>query len=782
MANLAKYWATAVVSNRVVFIILSGTIVALAIFSIFKFPLRYDNSFEMFMLKDDPNIVKFENFRDLFGDAEYLTIGVEARPGDPDLFISETIRVISDISLMLEDHAFVTKISSLSKYQYTHNLNGTMVTDDLFDEPSLLKNHDPQLLAAREIMKTEVLAHDKIITKDLRHARILVRTEYIRNENDHKVEVSNDLYQFLEDKDYLGQGYKIRLGGGAIISERFENLSRRDTVILNPIVAAIMCLILYLLYGTVIACLLPWFLIATTIALVTGAQAVLKFPMTVVNGALIPTLMIIGMGVSVHVLSEFFALRKGGDIPKVAAKKTIENLLKPIFFTALTTSIGFSALSVTDLLPVKQYALLAAFGSLVVFFVSMTLFVSILSFVTILPNNNLQLKTNVLIETIIHKLVRVTFISRKIIAFIAIVCIIFCIFTLPKISVDSNIFNYFKSNNWINKDMEYFDDIYKFGGLELVVDSGQIGGIKEPKFLKSVEALEYQLNAYDKTGKVTSVINFLKQLRQSLYSDNSNFFILPDSPEMTAQLLLMYENSGPDDDLSDVIDFDKRYLRVTVPIENLSAKQFSNFYELIQADLNKSFPSLEIDYTGPMILYNAQETYINSGLKKSFSLALGMIGLSFFLLFKSFKYGLIALFPSILPILMVGGATIFMGLSLDLGTVIVGAMCMGIAVDDAIHVMARYINYKSKGYTTKISIDLALNQSGKAVIFTSLILVFGFSAMIFASLIPTILFGVFVSLIMALALLGDLLVLPALLYIFDNEYDDSPTITTRTKL
>ena len=769
MKNFKNMWADLIINNRVITILLSSIIIIVAIFSVIKFPLKYDNSFEMFMLKDDPNIVKFENFRELFGDAEYLSVGVQARPGDPDLFVAETVKVIHEISSMLEDNQFVSKVSGLSNYQYTHNLNGIVVTDDLFKDPDSLEEGSPELLVAREIMRTEGLAHDKIITKDLRHTRILVRTEYIRNENDHKVKISNDIYQFLADNDYLSQGYKIRLGGGAIISERFETLSKRDKSLLNPLVAIIMCVILYFLYGSILSCLLPWFLIGSSITLVSGLQAFLNFPMTVVNGALIPTLMIIGMGVSVHILSEFFVLRKNGDEPIIAAKRTIENLLKPIFFTALTTCIGFSALAVTELVPVKQYALLSAVGSLLVFLVSMTLFVSVLSFVSLLPDNKLQLKSNGLIDQFTSKLAQFTSVNRKKITIFVVGFILFCILTLPKISVDSNIFNYFKPSNWLNEDMEYFDDLYKFGGLELVIDSGEVDGIKEPKFLRSVEALESRLNDYSKTGKVNSIIEFLKKLRQSLNSDNDEFFILPDSPEMTAQLLLMYESSGPDDDLSDVIDFDNRYLRVTVPIENLSAKQFSNFYNLIQDDLSKNHPSLKIEYTGPMVLYNAQEIYINSGLKQSFSLALAMIGLSFFILFKSVKYGFIALFPSVLPILIVGGSTVFMGLSLDLGTIIVGAMCMGIAVDDAIHVMARYIDSKDKGYTICESIDFALKTSGKAVIFTSLILVFSFSAMVFASLIPTILFGVFVALIMALALLGDLLVLPALLYIFDRD-------------
>ena len=96
------------------------------------------------MLKDDPNIVIFENFRELFGDAEYLSVGVQARRSDTDVFVAETVKVIHEISSMLEDNQFVSKVSGLSNYQYTHNLNGIMVTDDLFNDPESLQGGKAQ--------------------------------------------------------------------------------------------------------------------------------------------------------------------------------------------------------------------------------------------------------------------------------------------------------------------------------------------------------------------------------------------------------------------------------------------------------------------------------------------------------------------------------------------------------------------------------------------------------------------------------------------------------------
>ncbi|MEE2774269.1 MAG: MMPL family transporter [Pseudomonadota bacterium] len=720
------------------------------------------------MLKDDANIVKFYTFRDLFGDAEYLTIGVEARPNDLDIFEAQTIKLIDEITKMLEGHEYVTKVSSLSNYQYIHDRDGILATENLFPEVDRNRYSETHLSAAREVIEGETLALNSLITEDFKNTRIVARTEYIESENSHKIQVSKDLYSFLKQKKYFSEGYKIRLGGSAIIAERFETFSKRDSSLLIPLVFSTMCLLLWVLFGSLLACILPWVLIISSVVILKAIQLLVGFPMTVVNSALTPTLMIIGMGASIHLITEFFSLRGKGLTPINATKGTINNLFKPIFFTALTTSIGFGALSVTELVPVRQYAFLSALGSLIILTISLTMFLPLLSFFPFKPKEDEMIFIQRKIEFFIGKIALFTFKRQKIISFISMGVVIFCLVTVPKISVDSNIFNYFKSDSWIKQDMRYFDKLYKTGGVEIVIDSGDQDGIKDPKFLSLIESYELFLNALPETGKPISVLMTLKQIRQAFNGDNQAFFVLPDSSAMTAQLLLLYSNSGPDDDLSDRVDFDRRFLRVSLPIKNLSAKEFDIFFNDLKKNSNLLFPSLKIDFTGPLVLYNAQEVYVNKGLKESFALALFLIALSFLFLFKSFKYGLVALFPSVLPILSVGGLTIFMGISLDLGTVIVGAMCMGIAVDDAIHVLSRYIRAKESGLTTMEAIDQAVSTSGKAVIFTSIILVCGFSTMLFASLVPTMLFGLFVALIMILAVLGDLLLLPALLFVLER--------------
>jgi len=763
-------WARFVVTRPWPIFGISGLLVLLAVMSIVTKPIPYDNSNEMYFLPNDPSLLAFNRLTDLFGDSEYLSIGLQARGQDKDVFEVDTIHLIDSITQMLEEHEVVTQVRSLSKYQYTHNDDGILATDDLFEEPDAVTLQD--LAQARLIMVNESLALDTLISKDFMQVRLLARTEYRAGDNSHKVKIVTDLVNFIKDQGFEEQGYQIHLAGVPVIGERFETLTKEDMAWINPAMALVMLIILFITFRSVTGTLIPWLVIGFSIVCVSGIQAFLGWPFTAVNSALVPTLIIIGMGVSVHVLVEFYHFRGKGLLPKDAAYETITHLFQPVLFTALTTSIGFIALAITELLPVKQYAYLAAMGPLIIFLVAMTSLPALLSFIPWLPKRTKTAFKQDLVGRITQNIPSFTFNYRLPIVVIGGAALLFSLFFVSKIKVDSNFITYFKPDSWITQDMHYFDKHFKgISNLEVMVDSGIEEGIKAPEFLRRVESLQDYLESLPVAGNTNSLLDFLKQIRQAVSDDNPDFFILPDSAQMTAQLLLLYENSGPDEDLSDLKDFDQRYLRLTVPVINMPASQMTALLMQIEQELASHYSDLSVEITGPMVMYNVQNRYINEGMFNSFTIALLLIGLSFFVLFRSVKYGLIALVPSIVPILMAGGVVTLMGISLDLGTMIVGAMTMGIAVDDAIHVVSRYLLARSQGADVKSAIERAMNESGRAVVFTSVILVVGFSVMLLGSFIPYINTGLFSAIIMGLALVGDLIVLPALLFMIDGKKD-----------
>lgn len=269
-------------------------------------------------------------------------------------------------------------------------------------------------------------------------------------------------------------------------------------------------------------------------------------------------------------------------------------------------------------------------------------------------------------------------------------------------------------------------------------------------------------------------MDFLKEINQALHGDDPAYFEIPASREMTAQFLLLYDSSDANQDLSDIKDFDNRYVRLVVPVVNMPASEMQAELDTITACLDNNYAGLQAGLTGTMALLTVREVYISEGIVLSFSIALAVISLFFIILFRSVKYGLLSIVPSILPIILTGSIAALLGVYLDISTMIVGAMTMGIAVDDAIHVMSRYLLAKEAGATTHQAIQRAMNESGRAVVFSSMVLLFGFSVLCFGSFTTTIYVGLFGSIIMSLALLGDLIFLPAILYLVDGHDEPEP--------
>ncbi|WP_051207778.1 efflux RND transporter permease subunit [Saccharospirillum impatiens] len=776
MNGLIKGWARWVVRGRWAVLALVAAAIGASFLPMSN--LYYDNSNERFFLEGDPNLATFNDLLYRFGDVEYLSVGVDAPMGDVDLFTPETLGVISELTRFLEDQPEVTQVRSLSKYQYTHSGGGMLSTDTVFEEI----DNSAALAEGRDIMVNEEMALGSLLTEDLRHTRIAARVQYESGSSELKMSLMASVREFIETQDYEARGYPLRLSGQPVFTEQFEVLSKNDQAWINPAMALVMIIILAFSFRSVTGTLVPWVLIGTAITLVTGIQGLMRWPHSVVESALVPALIIIGVGVSVHVLVEFYRFRAEGQTPKAAAQSTIEHLWVPAFFTAFTTAAGFMALSVTQLLPVQQFAWLGAIGAMTLFLLAMTLLPAVLSFIPWFSDRTRHSVDTGLVARITTAVPGFTYRNRRLLTLLGATLLAISLALIPRIEVDSNFITYFKKSNPTRADLNYFDDKYNgIQNVDLMIDSGEVRGIHDPAFLSEVDSLQQWLETQPETGEINSLIDFHKRINQSLNFDDPAYARLPDSREMAAQFLLLYDNSGSDEDLTDAKDFDERWLRMSVPVRNMAATETTAFLDRMKQYMQDNHPTLTTEISGSMVMYNAQDQYINKGMFQSFLVALVIMAASFMVLFRSLKYGLIALVPSIVPILMTGALLVILGIPLNLGTMVVGAMTMGIAVDDAIHMMNRYLRARGRGMNAAQAIESASNQAGRAVIFTSIVLVLGFSMMLFGSFIPYIYTGLFAASIMALALLGDLIFLPALLHLIDGrkavEADHTPTLT-----
>ena len=761
-------WADFVIARRLYIIVAS--LVLLPIILLTGPGIPFDNSTERYFVAGDPTLIEYDNLIELFGDNEYLIVGFEAAPGVEDIFTADTLRDIGRVSDFLEYHEHISQLRSLTTFQYIHGDEDNLNTDYLIDDLEELIDNPAAIEQVKTILNEETLALDTLVTRDFRHTRIAARVEHRDGTSEIKIQLVHDLYQFVEEENISSEDYILHLSGYPLVQERFETVSGEDVALLIPIMIVVMIVILYASFRSVIATVVPWLVIACGILIVLEFQSYLKIPHTTIDsGALNPTLIIIGIGIAVHVLLEFFHFMHTGKSSIESAHSTIIHIWRPAFFTAITTSAGFYALSIIKILPIKEFALLGAIGPLVLFVFALTVLPAALSYMKSIPEKTGNILDTGFITKIVSKVPNFTLRNRNKILILGLIALIFSIWNIPNIKIDSNYITLFKENSTTRADIVYFDDVYRgMMNLDIILDSGDIDGIKEPAFLRQLEEIEDWLVARDTLGPINSLTDYLREINQSLNGDNPEYFRLPDSKEMTAQFLLLYDSSGANEDLSDIKDFDNRYARLVVPVINMDASTMKVELDTINEYLSDNFQALQPVVTGTMTMYTIQNIYLAAGMTQSFIVALLVITVFFIILFKSFKYGILSIIPSILPIILAGSFAGWLGVYLDSSAVVIFAMTMGIAVDDAIHVMSRYLLAKNSGENTHDSIKRAMNESGRAVVFSSIVLVFGFSVLCLGSFTTVVNVGLFGSIIMSLALLGDLLFLPAILYLVDG--------------
>ena len=307
--------------------------------------------------------------------------------------------------------------------------------------------------------------------------------------------------------------------------------------------------------------------------------------------------------------------------------------------------------------------------------------------------------------------------------------------------------------------------------LEYIIDSGRgrteaaSGGALDPNTLNRVKEFEEWLMTQPESGKTISMVDMIRKMNQTMNGDDPAYFTVPDSRELVAQYLLLYANSGPDEDLSDQKTPDERYLRVSQRLTHMTSNKMLEFITRVKAKVAADFPDLKISVTGMPVLYTNMDAYIHQGIIQSFSTAIIAIALCFLVLLRSFKYGLLALVPSLFPILLAAGIMGFMDMFLNFTSLVTASVTFGIAVDDAIHILTRYIKGRKEGMSRKESVNKAITESGRALIYTSLILYFGFSILIISTFVPNIQLGFFGGVILLLALIASLTLLPAVIFI-----------------
>jgi predicted RND superfamily exporter protein len=350
--------------------------------------------------------------------------------------------------------------------------------------------------------------------------------------------------------------------------------------------------------------------------------------------------------------------------------------------------------------------------------------------------------------------------------------LVFAFFALGlfKVQVDSNTIRYFDESVEIRKSTEFtMANLTGPMSYEIIVDSKSKDGIKDPVFLKTVQKFydEYQAKFND-VRHISSLLDVVKQFNKVMNGGNHKFYKVPNDKNLIAQYLFFYSMSLPQGmEISDKMDIDQQLLRLTAQVNLVDTSADIQMIKWASAWWENTPYSAKV--LGQTTMFAYMQSDVTDTLIYSISIALVAVSLMMLLIFKDIKMLGIFLIPNVLPILLVVGIMGWIGINIDLGVAIAGAIILGVAVDDSIHFFSKYFDGKQKGMNFETNLAYVYQYAGNAILFTTIILSASFLLFMGSDFAPTYNFGIVTASALIIAFIADLFLLPALLSLMNNK-------------
>ena len=570
----------------------------------------------------------------------------------------------------------------------------------------------------------------------------------------------------LDEAHARHPGVDFYMTGSVAMNRTFADATRNDLLTLTPIVFLVIVLVAVILlrslWCTVAIMTMTLFVVGSTLGFAGWLGTVLS-----PGNAGVPVIvMTVTVAHSIHVVTGVMSAMRRGLDKNAAIVESIRINAYPVFLTSLTTIIGFLSLNAADSPPFRSLGNFVAFGIFWAFAYTMTVLPALLSVFPLHPQPA-QAK-------------RSGFFDRLADFVIARRAFLFWFLSLVAVALISGIPRNELSDNWTR----YFDERYELrrstdfvidnlSGLDLLeysLDAGHADGITDPAYLQAVEAFAEWYREQPEVTNVQAFTDIMKRLNRSMHGDDPAMLRLPDSQELAAQYLLLYELSLPEGtDLNDRINMARSATRMTVMARDMTTRELRRLDDRAQAWLQAHRPGMTSQASGvSMIFAYITERNIQSMLQGTI-IAMILISLILVLAFRSVRLGLVSLVPNFIPAAMSFGLWGYSVGYVGLPASIVVAIVLGIVVDDTIHFLSQYLKARRKGFLAPDAVRASFNTVGQALWTTTAVLAAGFLGFSTSGFEPSWTLGMLVTITIVFALVADFLLLPTLLIALDRK-------------
>jgi predicted RND superfamily exporter protein len=800
LRNILETWfekfADAIYNNRLkallIMIILTGALVSQIS------ELTFDTSTQGLLREDDPYLIDYENFRSQFGRDQLVIILVNA----PNVFDIGFLQKLKKFHDDLEENVpFLEDIDSLINARNTWGKENELVVEDLLDP---LPETNDELEALKQRVLENPMFKNLLISADGKSTAIVIKTqgyssddtdidvleEFSNNEAEDsmgQMNENNSSKHFLSEEEntkmaktvcsiaerHNGPDFNTYVAGTAILESSLKMAMIKDMGKFMNLALITIAIFLFIMFRRISGILLPLLVVILSLVSTFCIMAISGISLKPPSQILPSFILAVGVGDSVHILVIFFHHFNKNSNKKEAICYALGHSGLAVFMTSLTTAAGLLSFSTATISAVGELGIFAACGVMIAFVYTVVLLPALLSIIPLKPAKKRISGTN---RTFIDRLLDFvgslsTMYPYKVL-FISAIVIIISIAGISKISFSHNPMKWFPEKNPIRIAGEKLDkELRGSTNLEIIIDTEKENGLHDPDLLNRLDESAEFIKKFESdevyVGKVWSLTTILKEINKALNENRQEFYTIPQDRKLIAQEFLLFENSGSDD-LENVTDstFSKARLTAKVPFVNSIA--YTEFIKTVSSHLKSKYPDVKVTITGMSPLMVRVVTSVIFSMAKSYGYAMVIITILMILLIGRFRIGLLSMIPNIAPILVMLGIMGWLDIKMDMFSMMVGSIAIGLAVDDTVHFMHNFRRYFEESGDAKLAVMNTLHTTGRAMLVTTCVLSIGFFMFMFAYMNNLFYFGMLTGITIIMALLSDYFIAPALMVIVNR--------------
>lgn len=773
--------------------------------------LTIDTSNEGFLHPDDPILIQYDEFKDQFGREDMILVAIEPR----ELFTLETLGQIKALHQELADNVpYLNEITSLTNARDTYGEGDRLVVDDLMVQWP----ETPEDLAA---LKARVVANplyrDRLISRDARVTTLVIELDAFSSagdgvdvlsgfdepgvgagerppltdeENGQAVEVVRTIVE-----KYDAEGFRLYVAGTPTVTEALKRAMQADMKLFMGLAMVTIALCLLAMFRRFTGVFLPLLVVVLSFVSTMGAMGysgtAVKLPTIILPSFLLA----VSVGAAVHVLSIFYQHlqrtwdysgaiehamgRPGLDVVQTGSiVHAMGHSGLAIFMTSLTTAIGLGSFATAEVAPIADLGMFASLGVLFSLTYTVILLPALLAIIPVKPHAGVDESVPGLLDRLLAAVADFSADHARAVVGVSLAIIIVMTASAALLRFSHDILSWLPEEWPVHQATRKVDSELRGSVVvEIVVDTGRENGLYDRDILLKLDGLARDLESWERgdlfVGKASSVADVLKEIHQALNENRSEFYAIPDNVDLIPQEFLLFENSGSDD-LQDVVDSQFRKARFTVKAPWRDTLEYVPLMREIETRFNEALgPDVTVTATGIMSLFSRTLNAAMWSAAKSYVIAFGAITLMMILLVGNLRLGLAAMLPNLAPIAIAMGFMWWASIPLNMFTMLVGSIAIGLAVDDTVHFMHNFRRYFARSGDVREAIHHTLHTAGRAMLVTSIVLATGFYIFMFASMINVIQFGFLVGSAILLALLSDFLLAPALMVLLHPTSPDT---------